>query len=164
MFSRISEDLNAVLERDPAARNRLEVFLIYPGVHALWEHRVQHWLWNHKFKLIARILAQLTTSRTGIEIHPGATIGRRVFIDHGVGVVIGETAIVGDDVTIYHGVTLGAVSGDKGKRHPTIEDGVRLGAGSKVLGNITIGSMSTIGANQVITKSVSKNKYVDYNI
>jgi serine O-acetyltransferase len=114
--------------------------------------------------LIARILAQLTTSRTGIEIHPGATIGRRVFIDHGVGVVIGETAIVGDDVTIYHGVTLGAVSGDKGKRHPTIEDGVRLGAGSKVLGNITIGSMSTIGANQVITKSVSKNKYVDYNI
>jgi serine O-acetyltransferase len=163
-MSRLSEDLAVVLKRDPAARNRFEVALTYPGLHALWAHRIEHWLWQKKLRFIARVLANYTRSKTGIEIHPGATIGRRVFIDHGMGVVIGETAIVGDDVTIYHGVTLGGRTLNKGKRHPTIENNVILGAGAKVLGNITIGEGSTIGANQVVTRSLSQRNEVEFYI
>ena len=163
-MSRFLEDLAVVLKKDPAARNRIEVALTYPGVHALWNHRIEHWLWLKHLKLPARIMANYTRSKTGIEIHPGATIGRRVFIDHGVGVVIGETAIVGDDVTIYHGVTLGGRSLEKGKRHPTIENNCVLGAGSKILGNITIGAGSTIGANQVVTRSLSQINEVEFFI
>jgi len=163
-MSFIAEDLATALARDPAARNRFEVALTYPGVHALWAHRFQSWLWRNHLPFLARLLANHTRSRTGIEIHPGATIGRRVFIDHGMGVVIGETAIVGDDVTIYHGVTLGGRSLNKGKRHPTIENNVILGAGAKVLGNITIGAGSTIGANQVVTRSLSQLNEVEFFI
>jgi serine O-acetyltransferase len=163
-MSRILEDLRAVLAKDPAARNLLEVVLTYPGVHALWAHRIEHWLWQRHLRLIARIMATYTRSKTRIEIHPGATIGRRVFIDHGVGVVIGETAIVGDDVTIYHGVTLGGRSLEKGKRHPTIQNNCVLGAGSKILGDITIGEGSTISANQVITRSMSRKNEVEFYI
>jgi serine O-acetyltransferase len=163
-MSRILEDLRAVLAKDPAARNLLEVLLTYPGVHALWAHRIEHWLWQRHLRLLARIMATYTRSKTRIEIHPGATIGRRVFIDHGVGVVIGETAIVGDDVTIYHGVTLGGRSLEKGKRHPTIQNNCVLGAGSKILGDITIGEGSTISANQVITRSMSRKNEVEFYI
>lgn len=163
-MSRLSEDLAVVLKRDPAARNRFEVALTYPGLHALWAHRIEHWLWQKKFRFIARVMANYTRSKTGVEIHPGATIGRRVFIDHGMGVVIGETAIVGDDVTIYHGVTLGGRTLNKGKRHPTIENNVILGAGAKILGNITIGEGSTIGANQVVTRSLSQRNEVEFYI
>ncbi len=163
-MSRFLEDLAVVLKKDPAARNRIEVALTYPGVHALWNHRIEHWLWLKHVRLAARIMANYTRSKTGIEIHPGATIGRRVFIDHGVGVVIGETAIVGDDVTIYHGVTLGGRSLEKGKRHPTIENNCVLGAGAKILGNITIGAGSTIGANQVVTRSLSQINEVEFFI
>ena len=160
----ISEDLATVLKRDPAARNRFEVALTYPGLHALWAHRVENWLWRKRVRFLARLMANYTRSKTGIEIHPGAKIGRRVFIDHGMGVVIGETAIVGDDVTIYHGVTLGGRSLKKGKRHPTIENNVILGAGAKILGNITIGEGSTIGANQVVTRSLSQLNEVEFYI
>ena len=163
-MSRISEDIAVVLKRDPAARNRFEVALTYPGLHALWAHRIEHWLWQKRFRFIARVMSNYTRSKTGIEIHPGATIGRRVFIDHGMGVVIGETAIVGDDVTIYHGVTLGGRTLNKGKRHPTIENNVILGAGAKILGNITIGEGSTIGANQVVTRSLSQRNDVEFYI
>jgi len=163
-MSRILEDLRAVLAKDPAARNLLEVLLTYPGVHALWAHRIEHWLWQRHLRLLARIMATYTRSKTRIEIHPGATIGRRVFIDHGVGVVIGETAIVGDDVTIYHGVTLGGRSLEKGKRHPTIQNNCVLGAGSKILGDITISEGSTISANQVITRSMSRKNEVEFYI
>ena len=163
-MSFIAEDLATALKRDPAARSKFEVALTYPGVHALWAHRFEHWLWKKNLRLAARFFANHTRSRTGIEIHPGAQIGRRVFIDHGMGVVIGETAIVGDDVTIYHGVTLGGRSLEKGKRHPTIENNVILGAGAKVLGNITIGEGSTIGANQVVTRSLSQRNEVEFFI
>lgn len=163
-ISFIREDLATALKRDPAARNRFEVALTYPGVHALWAHRMENWLWRNHLRFLARLLSNATRSRTGIEIHPGATLGRRVFIDHGMGVVIGETAIVGDDVTIYHGVTLGGRSLEKGKRHPTIENNVILGAGAKVLGNITIGEGSTIGANQVVTRSLSQRNEVEFYI
>ena len=163
-MSFIAEDLANVMKRDPAARNRFEVALTYPGIHALWTHRIEYWLWQKHLRFLARMMANYTRSKTGIEIHPGATIGRRVFIDHGMGVVIGETAIVGNDVTIYHGVTLGGRSLDKGKRHPTVEDDVILGAGAKVLGNITIGKGSTIGANQVVTRSLSQLNEVEFYI
>jgi serine O-acetyltransferase len=163
-MSFIAEDLATALTRDPAARSRFEVALTYPGLHALWAHRYQHWLWTHHLRFVARVLANHTRSRTGVEIHPGAVIGRRVFIDHGMGIVIGETAIVGDDVTIYHGVTLGGSSLNKGKRHPTSENNVILGAGAKVLGNITIGEGSTIGANQVVTRSLSQRNEVEFYI
>lgn len=163
-MSFFAEDLANVMKRDPAARNRFEVALTYPGVHALWSHRIEHWLWQNHFRFIARMMANYTRSKTGIEIHPGATIGRRVLIDHGMGVVIGETAIVGNDITIYHGVTLGGRSLDKGKRHPTIENNVILGAGAKILGNITIGEGSTIGANQVVTRSLSQRNEVEFYI
>jgi len=164
VISRIREDLGAVMLRDPAARNQLEILITYPGVHALWAHRIEHWLWKRKLKFIARVLASRTRNSTGIEIHPGAVIGRRVVIDHGMGVVIGETSIIGDDVMIYHGVTLGGRTSSKGKRHPTIENGVLLGAGCKILGDITIGANSTIGANQVVVNSVSKNTELEFNI
>ena len=154
MFSLIKEDLETALARDPAARNLLEIALTYPGVHALWNHRLSHFLWNHNFRLLSRIWANWSRSFTGIEIHPAATIGRRFFIDHGMGVVIGETTIIGNDVMIYHDVTLGARGYIKGKRHPTIQDNVIIGSGARVIGNITIGSESVIGANRVITQDM----------
>lgn len=163
-MSLIAEDLATARKRDPAARNVVEVALTYPGVHAIWAHRFENWLWRNHLRFIARGLSNSTRRRTGIEIHPGATMGRRVFIDHGMGVVIGETAIVGDDVTIYHGVTLGGRSLEKGKRHPTIENNVILGAGAKILGNIVIGEGSTIGANQVVTRSLSQRNEVEFYI
>jgi serine O-acetyltransferase len=152
---RLQEDLDAALERDPAARSKVEVFLSYPGVHALWWHRFNNWLWRHHVKTLARMFANFSRTLTGIEIHPGAQLGRRLFIDHGMGVVIGETAIVGDDVTMYHGVTLGGRSLAKTKRHPTIGHNVILGAGAKVLGNIEVGDGAVVGANAVITRSVA---------
>jgi serine O-acetyltransferase len=146
------EDLAAARLRDPAARGSFEMALLYPGLHAVWAYRVWHALWLRRFRLVARAGSQVTRWLTGIEIHPGATIGRRFFIDHGMGVVIGETAEVGDDVMLYHGVTLGGRQREGGKRHPTIGDGVAVGAGAKVLGPITIGAGSVIGANAVVTK------------
>ena len=152
MFKTIRNDVQSVLERDPAARNVFEVLLCYSGLHAIWAHRLSHKLWVGGFKLIARWVSQTARGLTGIEIHPGATLGQNFFIDHGMGVVIGETAEVGDNVTIYHGVTLGGTSSKKIKRHPTLEDNVVVGAGAKVLGAITIGKGSRIGANAVIVK------------
>jgi serine O-acetyltransferase len=160
MPSSFQEDLRSIFERDPAARSLLEVIICYPGLQAVWSHRVAHWFWKHGLKLIGRWISQATRWTTGIEIHPGATIGPRFFIDHGMGVVIGETAEIGADVTLYHGVTLGGVSLNKGKRHPTLEDGVVVGAGAKVLGAITIGSGSRIGANAVVVKSVPPESVV----
>ncbi|WP_136254029.1 serine O-acetyltransferase [Onishia niordana] len=154
MFRRLREDINSVFARDPAARNFLEVLTNYPGLHALLAHRMSHWLWQKNCKWLARSLSQVFRVLTGIEIHPGATIGRRFFIDHGMGVVIGETAQVGDDVTLYQGVTLGGTSWHKGKRHPTLEDGVIVGAGAKILGPFTVGAGAKIGSNAVITKAV----------
>ena len=160
MFEKIREDIRSVFDRDPAARSTLEVLLCYSGLHAMWGHRVSRWLWTHKLKLLARAYSQLTRFFTGIEIHPGATIGRRFFIDHGMGVVIGETAEIKDDVTLYHGVTLGGVSTHKGKRHPTIESGVVIGTGAKILGAITVGECSRIGANAVVVKDIPKDSVV----
>lgn len=150
--SRIREDLSAARLRDPAARGSLEIALLYPGLHAIWAHRVWHALWRRGLRFPARAGSQITRWLTGIEIHPGAQIGRRFFIDHGMGVVIGETAEVGDDVMLYHGVTLGGRQREGGKRHPTIGDGVAVGAGAKVLGPIHIGAHTVIGANAVVTK------------
>ena len=160
MFKRMHEDIRSVFERDPAARSTLEVLWCYAGLHALWWHHLAHWLWCHQLKLAARWLSQTVRFFTGVEIHPAASIGRRVFIDHGMGVVIGETAEIADDVTLYHGVTLGGVSTQKGKRHPTIEHGVVIGAGAKVLGAITIGACSRIGANAVVVKDVPEDSLV----
>lgn len=160
MFRILHEDIQSVLDRDPAARNTLEVLVCYPGLHAIWAHRLTHRLWTHKLKLLARWISQLMRGLTGIEIHPGAILGRNVFIDHGMGVVIGETAEIGDNVTIYHGVTLGGTSLHKIKRHPTIEDHVVIGAGAKVLGAIRIGANSRIGANAVVVKSTPPNSVV----
>ncbi len=154
MIKRFFEDIDVALTRDPAARNRIEVALAYPGVHALWAHRVSHFLWNHRLKLIARVLSNWSRSATGIEIHPGAKIGRRFFIDHGMGVVIGESAIIGDDVMLNHDVTIGARGYDLGKRHPTLKNDVIVGAGARILGNITIGEHAVISANSVILKDV----------
>ncbi len=156
----IKRDINSVLERDPAARSPLEVFLVYSGLHAIWMHRIFHWLWIHNLRFVARWLSQLARIWTGIEIHPGAIIGPGFFIDHGMGVVIGETSEIGADVTLYHGVTLGGTSLEKGKRHPTIGDRVVIGAGAKVLGAITIGEDSRIGANAVVVSSVPPNSVV----
>ena len=147
-------------DRDPAAKSRLEVFLCYSGLHAVWFYRINHWLWNHGFFLLARWLSQVARFLTGIEIHPGAEIGRRLFIDHGLGVVIGETAIVGDDVTLYQGVTLGGTGKEHGKRHPTIEDNVVIGGGAKVLGNITVGRNCRIGAGSVVLRNVPEHSTV----
>jgi len=148
------EDINSIYKNDPAIRSRVEIFFNYPGVWAISNYRIANWLYKKGFRLIARMWMGISQIFTNIDIHPAATIGRRVFIDHGIGVVIGETAIIGDDVTIYQGVTLGGVSLSSGKRHPTIESGVVIGAGAKVLGNITIGYNSKIGANSVVVKSV----------
>jgi serine O-acetyltransferase len=153
-FRRAREDIRNALMRDPAARSRLEVFLSYSGLHAVWNHRFNNWLWRHNLKTLARVLSQLSRFFTGIEIHPGATIGRRLFIDHGMGVVIGETAEIGDDVTLYHGVTLGGKHLGKVKRHPTLEDGVVVGAGAQVLGAVTVGAGSVVGANAVVVHDV----------
>lgn len=150
----IREDLKNAKENDPAARGDIENALVYSGLHAIWSHRVSHWLWKRGWRGPARILAQLNRFFTGIEIHPGATIGRRFFIDHGMGIVIGETTEIGDDVMLYHGVTLGGQVLTQTKRHPTIENNVTIGAGAKVLGPITVGSGSAIGANAVVTKDV----------
>ena len=160
LVASIREDVTTVRERDPAAKSRLEVFLCYSGLHAVWFYRINHWLWNHGFWLLARWLSQVACFLTGIEIHPGAKIGRRLFIDHGLGVVIGETAIVGDDVTLYQGVTLGGTGKEHGKRHPTIEDDVVIGGGAKVLGNITVGRNCRIGAGSVVLRSVPENSTV----
>ena len=154
VFRTLYEDIKTVLDRDPAARNTLEVFFCYSGFHALTMHRVSHWLWFHKLKSLARFNAMLARFFTGVEIHPAAKIGRRFFIDHGMGVVIGETAEVGDDVTIYHGVTLGGVSLKKEKRHPTIGNNVIIGAGAKVLGPFKVGDRVRIGANSVVLHEV----------
>lgn len=154
MFRRLREDIAVVFERDPAARTFFEVLTTYPGVHAVLWHRLSHRLWNWNLKWLARFSAALARWFTGIEIHPGAKIGRRVFIDHGMGVVIGETAELGDDCTLYHGVTLGGTSWQKGKRHPTLGPGVIIGAGAKVLGPITIGAGAKIGSNAVVVKDV----------
>jgi serine O-acetyltransferase len=156
----IHRDIQSVLKRDPAARNALEVLLCYSGLHAIWMYRFTHWLWKHRFYLTARLFSQITRSLTGIEIHPGATIGPGFFIDHGMGVVIGETAEVGADVTIYHGVTLGGTSLAHGKRHPTLGDRVVVGAGAKLLGAIEIGDDCRIGANSVVVRSVPPNSVV----
>ncbi len=156
----IREDVATVRERDPAARSRAEVFFCYAGLHAVWFYRVNHWFWNHDFLLLARWLSQVARFLTGIEIHPGARIGRRLFIDHGVGVVIGETAIVGNDVTLYQGVTLGGTGKEHGKRHPTIEDDVVIGGGAKVLGNIIVGRNCRIGAGSVVLRNVPENSTV----
>ena len=156
----IRRDVESVLARDPAARSRLEVLVNYPGLHAVWMHRVNHWLWNRNFKLIGRVLSQFTRWLTGIEIHPGATIGRRFFIDHGMGVVIGETTEIGDDCTLYHGVTLGGTSWDKGKRHPTLGNNVVIGAGAKVLGPVYIEDGVRIGSNAVVLKNVASGMTV----
>ena len=165
MFSRIKEDLNTALLRDPAARNKLEVVLAYPGVHAIWSHRISNFLWRNGFKLLARIYSNWARTATGIEIHPAATIGRRFFIDHGMAVVIGQTAIIGDDVMIYHDVTLGSKGFGTGKRHPTIENGVIIGAGARVLGNITVGEGCRIAANSVITANLApRTVEFDYQI
>ncbi|WP_201632256.1 serine O-acetyltransferase [Psychrobacter immobilis] len=153
----LKEDIDAVFTRDPAARNSLEVILTYPGIHALVLHRGAHYLWNHDQKLAARVISYGSRIITGIEIHPAAKIGKRFFIDHGVGVVIGETAEIGNDVTLYHGVTLGGVSQNNGKRHPTLEDGVTVGAGAKVLGPFTVGKNAKIGSNAVVVKPVPAN-------
>jgi serine O-acetyltransferase len=160
LLSLIREDITNVMEHDPAAKSRFEVFLCYSGLHAVWSYRVNHWFWNHRLFLAARWFSQLARLLTGIEIHPGAKIGRRLFIDHGMGVVIGETSIVGDDVTLYQGVTLGGTGKEHGKRHPTLEDSVVVGGGAKILGNITVGKNSRIGAGSVVLRNVPDNSTV----
>jgi serine O-acetyltransferase len=152
VFQRVREDVVAARLRDPAARGSLEIVLLYSGLHAIWAHRLNHRLWRRGFRFLARLGSQATRWLTGIEIHPGAVIGRRFFIDHGMGVVIGETAEIGDDVMLYHGVTLGGRQRDGGKRHPTLHDGVAVGAGAKLLGPITVGARTVVGANAVVTK------------
>ena len=154
ILGKFREDLSVVFQRDPAARNYFEILTTYPGVHALILHRFAHFLWSIKLKLIARIFSHLARILTGIEIHPGAQIGRRFFIDHGMGVVIGETAIIGDDCTLYHGVTLGGTTWKKGKRHPTLKNNVVIGAGAKVLGPITLGNNSKVGSNAVVVTDI----------
>ncbi len=154
MFSKLREDISVVFKRDPAARSRWEILTTYPGIHAILAHHLAARLWRANFKWLARFIAYWARSLTGIEIHPGAIIGRRVFIDHGMGVVIGETAEIGDDCTLYHGVTLGGTSWNKGKRHPTLEKDVVVGAGAKILGPITIGKGAKIGSNAVVVKDV----------
>jgi serine O-acetyltransferase len=154
LWALIGEDLNCVFERDPAARNRLEVLLTYPGLHAIIAHRISHGLWKHGMQFAARWLSYFSRMFTQIDIHPGATIGRRFFIDHGCGVVIGETAEIGNDVTLYHGVTLGGVSWNSGKRHPTLCDGVMVGAGAKILGPVIVGKEARVGANSVVIHNI----------
>jgi len=159
-FRSVREDVAAVFESDPAARSYLEVLICYPGLHAVWFHHLSHWLWRHGMRFLARLVSQVARLLTGIEIHPGAEIGRRLFIDHGMGTVIGETAIVGDDVTLYQGVTLGGTGKEKGKRHPTLGNNITIGSGGKVLGNITIGDNVRVGAGSVVLRSVPANSTI----
>lgn len=154
MFNHVREDIRSVFARDPAARNTFEVLTNYPGLHAIWLHRLTHKLWSSNFKWLARFISNIARWLTGIEIHPGAKIGRRFFIDHGMGIVIGETAEIGNDVTLYQGVTLGGTSWNAGKRHPTLEDRVIVGAGAKILGPFTVGADAKVGSNAVVTKAV----------
>ena len=160
MFETLKEDINVVFERDPAARSTLETIFTCPGFQAIVFHRFNHWLWNKKFYFFARFFAHIARFLTGIEIHPGASIGKRFFIDHGMGIVIGETSEIGNDVSIYHGVTLGGTTWNKGKRHPTLEDNVLVGAGAKILGPITIGECARIGSNAVVSKDVPEGATV----
>ncbi|PKL75375.1 MAG: serine O-acetyltransferase [Candidatus Melainabacteria bacterium HGW-Melainabacteria-1] len=160
MMRGFREDIETVRRRDPAARSSVEIVLAYSGLHAIWAHRLAHFLWCHGSRVSARVLSQLARFFTGVEIHPGARIGRRFFIDHGMGVVIGETAKIGDDVTLYHGVTLGGISLNRGRRHPELGDRVTVGAGAKILGNIKIGADSKVGANAVVVRSAPKNSIV----
>jgi serine O-acetyltransferase len=160
LLSLIREDVTNVMDHDPAAKSRLEVFLCYSGLHAVWFYRINHWLWNHGLFLVARWFSQVARWLTGIEIHPGARLGRRLFIDHGMGVVIGETSIIGDDVTLYQGVTLGGTGKEHGKRHPTLEDNVVVGGGAKILGNIIVGKNCRIGAGSVVLRNVPENSTV----
>jgi len=159
-FRSTREDVAAVFESDPAARSYLEVLFLYPGLHAVWAHRLGHWLWLHHMRFLARYVSQLSRLFTGIEIHPGAELGRRLFIDHGMGTVIGETAVVGDDVTLYQGVTLGGTGKEKGKRHPTLGNNISIGSGAKLLGNITIGDNCRVGAGSVVLRSVPANSTI----
>ncbi len=160
LFSRIREDIGSVMERDPAARSRLEALLCYPGLWAVWLYRIAHWLWRHRLRLIARMLSQFGRFLTGVDIHPAALLGPRLFIDHAAGVVIGETAIVGSDVTLYQGVTLGGTGKGHGKRHPTVCDGVFIGNNANVLGDITVGENSRVGAGSVVLADVPPNSTV----
>ena len=160
MFRTLRRDIQSVFDRDPAARTVIEVLLCYPGLYAVWGHRLSHWLWTHRLKVLGRYVSQVMRFFTGIEIHPGAQVGPGLFIDHGMGVVIGETAELGEEVTLYHTVTLGGTSLQKGKRHPTIGDRVTIGAGAKVLGPIEIGCDSRIGANAVVVKSAPSNSVI----
>lgn len=156
----IREDIASVLERDPAAQSVLEIVLCYPGLHALWFHKFNHWLWEHRLRLLARWFSQWARLLTGIEIHPGAQIGRRLFIDHGMGVVIGETSVIGNDVTLFQDVTLGGTGKEKGKRHPTIGNQVVIGAGARVLGNVHVGDNSRVGAGSVVLRNVPDNSTI----
>jgi serine O-acetyltransferase len=160
MFKHVKEDIQIVFERDPAAHSTLEILTCYPGFHALLIHRISHRFWIREWKLIGRFLSHIGRFLTGIEIHPGAVIGRRFFIDHGMGVVVGETAIIGDDCTLYHGVTLGGTSWEKGKRHPTLGNDIVVGAGAKILGPLTIGDNARVGSNSVVIKDVPTNATV----
>jgi len=160
VFNTIREDIYSVFDRDPAARGVLEIFFCYPGLHAVWFYRVAHWFWTHELFFLGRFISHLGRFFTGIEIHPGAQIGKKFFIDHGMGVVIGETAEIGNNVTLYHGVTLGGVTWDKVKRHPTVEDNVVIGSGAKVLGPFTVGKGAKIGSNSVVVKEVPQNSSV----
>ena len=156
-FAGVRDDVANAKRRDPASRSGFEIWLLYSGLHAVWGHRAANWFWRHRARLLGRVISQFTRFLTGVEIHPGATIGRRLFIDHGMGIVIGETAIVGDDVLLYHGVTLGGTSGQRVKRHPTVGDRGVTGAGAKILGDIEIGADSVVGANAVVLKSMPGN-------
>lgn len=160
IFKTIGEDIRAVKDRDPAAQNSFVIWLTYPGLHARWSHVVEHWLWNHGLKSLARISSQFTRFMTGVEIHPAAVIGRRFFIDHAMGVIIGETTIIGDDCTLYQGVTLGGTGKETGKRHPTLGNSVLVGVGAAVLGNITIGDGSKVGGGAVVVNDVPPNSTV----
>lgn len=160
MLKDLREDINSVFERDPAARNVMEIIFCYPGLHALWIYRIAHWFWVKQFFFLGRFISHLGRFLTGVEIHPGAKIGRKFFIDHGMGVVIGETAEIGNNVTIYHGVTLGGVTWNKVKRHPTLADNVVIGSGSKILGPFTVGKGAKIGSNSVVVKEVPENATV----
>src|SRR5271170_4022413 len=159
-YHSVREDVAAVFESDPAARSYLEVLICYPGLHAVWGHHLSHWLWRHHMRFLARFVSQVARLLTGIEIHPGAELGRRLFIDHGMGTVIGETAIVGEDVTLYQGVTLGGTGKEKGKRHPTLLNNVVVGGGAKILGNITVGHNCRIGAGSVVLRDVPDDSTV----
>jgi serine O-acetyltransferase len=159
-FRSVREDIAAVFESDPAARSYVEVLVLYPGLHAVWAHHFSQWLWSHGMLFLARFVSQVARVYTGIEIHPGAVLGRRLFIDHGTGTVIGETAIVGDDVTLYQGVTLGGTGKEKGKRHPTLGNNISIGSGAKLLGNITIGDNCRVGAGSVVLRSVPANSTI----